>query len=102
MFAAGRIECALARAGYPLEILFQTRQHRDGALRVRSDPAFMDGVDGQRVEVIPALPPAPFGDDQVGVFQHLQMLHHGASVDVLKQGAQLPRGQRLIAKRVEQ
>jgi len=65
------------------------------------DPAFVDGVNGEGVEVVPALAAAALGDDQVGGFQHLQMLHHRAAVEVRELRAQTAGGQRLIAQHVE-
>ena len=61
----------------------------------------MDVVDRQRVEVVPPLAPAPLGDDQVGLFEHFQMLHDRAAVDFRKMGAQRARRQWLILEVVE-
>lgn len=51
--------------------------------------------------MVPALPAAAFGNDQVGVLQNAQVLHHGAPVEVGEMGTQTASGQRLVAKVVE-
>src|SRR5262245_36426898 len=50
------------------QIVLELRQHRHRPFGVGADPALVNGVDGEGVEVVPALAPAPLGDDQVGRF----------------------------------
>ena len=45
--------------------------------------------------------PAADGDHQLRIFQHLQMLHHRAAVDFGKVRDERARGERLVAKIVE-
>ena len=81
--------------------MLQLSQHGHRTLGVGADPAFVDGVDRQWVEVVPTLPAPPLDDDEVGAFQRLQMLHHGAAIEFGKLGAERPGGQRLVAQNVE-
>src|SRR5918993_4735295 len=85
----------------PLELAFQLRHARRRPRRVRADPALVDLVDRQRIEVVPALASLARGDHQVRLFEHFQMLHHRAAIELRKQAAQHAGGQRLVAQLVE-
>src|SRR5688572_12727131 len=77
------------------ELALELRQTRRREGRVRADPALVDLVDGQRIEVVPPLASLARRDHQVRLFEHLQMLHHRAAVELREQGAQGPGGRRL-------
>lgn len=40
----------------------------------------MNGMDGQGIEMVPALASALFGNHEAGIFQDAQMLHDGAAI----------------------
>lgn len=54
-------------------------------LGICADPAFVDMLDRNCIEVIPALSTAPFDDDEVGLLQHAQVLHDGGAIEVWQQ-----------------
>ncbi len=85
----------------PFDLLFQPGEHGDGAFGMRPDPPFVNGVDREGIEVIPSLSPTPLHDDQVGRFQHLQMLHDCAPVQFPELRAKCPCGQRLVPERIQ-
>ena len=87
--------------GFGFSRLFELREPGARRRGVGADPAVVDVLDRHRVEVIPAFAPAAFGDDQPRIFQHFEMLHDSASVDVAEVAAQRARGERLILERVE-
>lgn len=72
----------LARGDLPL---FQTtthsREHRRCVCCVRPDPPLMDAMNGERIKMIPSLPPPPLRHDQTSGLQHAKMLHHRAPID---------------------
>lgn len=68
---------------------------------VGPDPALVNGMDRQGVEMVPALPAAPFGHDEASVFEDAQMLHDGAAVELGKLLAEHASGERRGFKRVE-
>lgn len=51
----------------------------------------MDGVDRQRVELVPPLAPAALDDEEASLVQDFQMLHHRAAIQLGKQFAQHSR-----------
>src|SRR3546814_15788188 len=66
---------------------------------VGADPAVVDILDRHCVEMVPPLAPAALGDDESGIFQHFQMLHHRAAIEFGEMRAQRAGGQRLILDR---
>lgn len=84
------LECAL-QGGQP--------SGREGGMR--ADPAFVNLVNRQGVEVVPALSSAPFHDDEIGRFQNLQVLHHAAAVKLGEQRAELACGHGQIAQMIQ-
>lgn len=50
-------------------------------LGICTDPSFMDALDGNGVEVIPAFASAPFDDDEIGFLQCTKVLHHGCAIE---------------------
>ncbi|MNL57976.1 hypothetical protein D3C87_1815750 [compost metagenome] len=58
-------------------------------------------MDGQRIEMVPALAAAPLDDHQARFFENLQMLHHGASVELRHEPAQHPRRTRFRLQRIQ-
>ena len=68
---------------------------------MRANPALVDFVDRQWVEMVPALAAAALRNDQARVFKHAQMLHDRAAVEVAKMGAQGAGGQRLVLEIIE-
>jgi hypothetical protein len=61
----------------------------------------VDVVDRKRVEVVPALAPAPLDLHQVGRFENFEMLHHRAAIEVRKLTAERAGGERLVAKSIK-
>ncbi len=53
-----------------------------------ADPAFVNRLNRQGVEVIPAFPPPPLYDYQISFHQHIQMLHHGGAIEIWQQFGQ--------------
>ena len=51
--------------------------------------------------MVPAFAAAAFGDNQPGILQHFQMLHHRTAVDVDEMAAQRPGGKWLIFQIVQ-
>ena len=99
--AAGKQEELPSGLLFLLELVLELAQPPGRLRRVRPDPAFVDRLDRHRVEVIEAL--AAFTDrhDQPGPFEHVQVLHHRAAVELGKLAAQCAGGQGLIAQNVE-
>ena len=61
----------------------------NGVGRIVPDPAIINMLDRQRIEIVPALPTAFMGDDQIRLFEDFEMLHHGAPVELRETGAQI-------------
>ena len=87
--------------GWGFGLVFEAAQHACGISGVGADPAFVDGVDGQGVEVVPALAATTFGDDEAGVFQHFEMLHDGAAIKLGQQFTKGAGGARLCAQQIQ-
>ena len=68
---------------------------------ILADPAVVNTPDRQGIEIIPALPPCPPDQDQVSVFQHFQMLHHGAAIHVREGRAEHSRSLRLVLQAIK-
>ena len=91
---------ALRSAG-PLELTLQLGKPAGRRRRVGPDPAFVNFLDGNGVEVIPPLAPLAHRDHQIRFLEHLQMLHHGAAIELGEVRAKRARRQRLVAQIVE-
>lgn len=80
-------------------MLFQIAQGLQTVTLVFADPALVDFVDGDGVEVVQLLAAVPDDSDEVGALQQVQVLGHGLAghVEVLAKG-----GQRLPVVLVEQ
>jgi hypothetical protein len=61
----------------------------------------MEFPDGKRVEIVPALAPISFHDEEVGFFQHSQVLHHSATIKQRKAAADVPRGPGPVLQEVQ-
>ncbi len=61
--------------------MFQFAQHRSGIGRKGPDPTLVNSVVGPGVEMVPALAASPFSNNQSGLFEYAQMLHHGAPIN---------------------
>lgn len=68
---------------------------------MRPNPAFVDRMNGQRVQVVPPLPAPALDNHQIGGFQYLQMLHHRAAVDIPEMVAKRSGGKRLVAQIIQ-
>lgn len=68
---------------------------------VAADPAVIDFLDGQRVDVVPAMAALALHDHKIGAFQHAQVLHHSTAVQILKVFADISGGSRLVPQQVE-
>ena len=66
----------------PFQIGLQPVEQADRAGGIGADPAVVDMLDRQRVQMVPPLPPLALDDHQLRLLQHLQMLHHRAAVEV--------------------
>jgi len=66
---------------------------------VLADPAFVDVVNGDRIEVVQLFAAVPDDGDEVGVLQQVQVLGHRLAGHV---EVRAERGQRLPAALVEQ
>jgi len=97
IFRGGRARLRDLALTHPLE----AAQHRGRIGGVRADPALMDPMNGQRVEMIPALAAAPLDDHQPRLFENLQMLHHRTSVELRHQFAEHPGRARFRLERVQ-
>lgn len=68
---------------------------------MRSDPAFVNFVDRQRIEIIPAFSTAPNDSHQIRLLQDLKMLHHRAAIEVREMRANRSGCERLVTQIVE-
>ena len=75
-------------------LMLETAEHGRGIGGVRANPAFVDGVDGKGVEMVPSLATAFLGHDEAGLLQDAQVLHDGAAIEFWKQGAKHSGGAR--------
>ncbi len=83
------------------EVLFHAGEYVDGVGGVAADPAVVDFLDGQRVDVVPAVAAFAPDDDQLGFFKHSKMLHDGAAVQILEVPADVSRSLRLVSQQIE-
>lgn len=70
--------------------------------RELADPALMDLLNRDHIEMIPALPPLSFRNDEVRIGQHRQVLHHRASIQLRMQFAERTRGERTAFEGIKQ
>ena len=84
-----------------LDIILKASEQGDRAFCMWADPALVDLLEGDGVQMVPTLPSTPDGDDQFRLFQHPQMLHHRAAVELGKMRAERAGGQRLVPQIVE-
>ena len=68
---------------------------------ILADPAVVDRLDRQGVEMVPALAALAARQDQLRLFQHLQVLHDRATVHLRKSFAQRARRQRRVLDRIQ-
>ena len=68
---------------------------------IGTDPAFVDALDRDGVEVIPALTAAPLDDHQVGVLQYPQVLHDGRAIELWERFGTSPGRFRASFERIE-
>ena len=66
-----------------------------------TNPALIDALDGNGVEVIPTLATAGLDDHQVGFLQHAQMLDDADARDFGKGGTHRPGGPPSLAQQIE-
>ena len=59
-----------------LQFVLEIRERRDAVLGVLVDPPVVDQPDRHRVQEVELLPALPAGDDEPGVLEHAQVLHH--------------------------
>ena len=64
------------------ERLLKMTQLVCGIAREGTDPALMDLLDGNDVQVVPTLSAAALDDDEIGIGEHRQMLHHRAAIQL--------------------
>lgn len=68
---------------------------------ITTDPPAGDVVNGKNVEVIPPQPPLAPDDDQLGPLQDVEVLHDGASVELLERCTQFAGCPWSIAEEVQ-
>lgn len=68
---------------------------------VLTDPALVDTLDGDGVEMIPALPTSSFDDNKIGPFQGLEVLHHRSAIQLREHLAEGPGGLRAMLEHIE-
>src|SRR5215217_8197790 len=84
-----------------LQVRFQPVEHLHRPAGIGADPAVVDMLDRERIEMVPPLAPLALDDHEIRAFQDLQVLHHGAAVERPESVAQLARGLRLIFQCIE-
>ena len=62
----------------------------------KDDLVYKDLADRDRIDVIPSITTLFFCNDKIGIFEYAQMLHHGASVELVELGADVAGGPWLI------
>src|SRR5436309_252302 len=95
-------EASPVRTASSLQIRLEPVEDADGVAGILTDPAVVDLLDRQRVEMVPALAPLALCDDQIGLFEYLEMHHHRAPVHVRESLAERAGGLRQILQPVEQ
>lgn len=70
------------RAAPTFQVCLQSVENGHRMRGIIADPKLVNLLDRQRIEIVPALASRPDDDDQVGLFQHLQMLHDGTAIHV--------------------
>lgn len=68
---------------------------------ISTDPAIVDLLDRQAVQMVPTLASFLFGDHEVCIFKHLQMLHYGAAVHIRKSLAEHASRSRRILEHIQ-
>ena len=68
---------------------------------IGTDPAFVDALDRDGVEVIPTLTAAPLDDYEVGFLEDAEMLHHGRAIEFREQLGKSPGRFRAAFERIE-
>jgi len=94
----GTLRCSRDR--FSFQISFQAVQQGDRIRSIAPDPALMNMFDRQGIEIIPALATNPTHEHKVSFFQHSQMLHHRAPVELAELRAEVTRRLRCIFQRI--
>ena len=85
----------------PFEICLEPVQDFDGVRGIRADPAVVNMFDGERIEVVPPFASLALGNDEVGLLEHLKVLHHGTAVESGEMLAKRTRRGWLIPQDIE-
>src|SRR5215212_7196695 len=98
---AGVVDRPEALRAALLQVVLEAGEQFDVVDCVGADPAVVDLLDGQRVEVVPAEAALAPDDDQAGLLQDAEVLHDRAAVELGEVAAEVARRAGLRLEQVE-